>query len=346
VSEQADIKCVIWDLDGTLWDGILLESDAVTLRPGIRDVIQTLDKRGILQSIASKNSEQEALRQLDAFGLAEYFICPEINWHAKSVAVGRIQKKLNIHPESFLFVDDSPVERAEVQSVFPEVLCVDARDSLSLPDQPYLHPKIVSEDSRQRRQMMLAAMQRQEDQSIFQGPKQSFLKSLNMQLTISKAREEDLLRAEELTVRSHQLNSTGITYDYDELKSFLDSPDHTLWICELTDRYGPYGKIGLALVEAASTYNTLRLLLISCRVMSLGIGTVLLSHVMQATGKEGKRLRACFRETDRNRMMKVAFAFANFKPLKTAGDGHTLLESDLSTLQSFPPHMTIRVTDT
>src|SRR5215472_782581 len=78
------IKVVVWDLDNTLWDGVLLEDQAVTLRSGVIDVIKELDRRGILQSISSMNDHNTAMAKLEEFGIAEYFIYPQINWSAKS----------------------------------------------------------------------------------------------------------------------------------------------------------------------------------------------------------------------------------------------------------------------
>ena len=77
--KEKKIKCVVWDLDQTIWEGVLLEDRHVTLRPGIVEVIQTLDARGILQSIASKNEHTAAMQTLARFGLAEYFHHP-ISW--------------------------------------------------------------------------------------------------------------------------------------------------------------------------------------------------------------------------------------------------------------------------
>jgi len=81
------IKCVVWDLDHTLWDGILLENEDVRLHENVAEIIKTLDNRGILQSIASKNDAQTAMKKLEQLGLAEYFLYPQINWNAKSSSV-------------------------------------------------------------------------------------------------------------------------------------------------------------------------------------------------------------------------------------------------------------------
>ena len=88
-------------------------------------------------------------------------------------------------------------------------------------------------------------------------------------------------RAEELTVRTHQLNTTGYTYSYEELDELRHSPDHLLLIAGLDDVFGSYGKIGLSVVELGPQSWTIKLLLMSCRVISRGVGTVMLTHIMK-----------------------------------------------------------------
>ena len=177
---QKRIKCVVWDLDGTIWDGILMESCEVRLRPGIRHIIETLDHRGILHSIASKNSYRDAVCKLKELGLEEYFLYPEINWNAKSASIGSIRKNLNIHTDSILFVDDDPRERDEVNSVYPNIRCVDASDVGTLPDMPCLNPRFITEDSKKRRRMYLSDIRRRKAEAEFQGPRKEFLATLNI----------------------------------------------------------------------------------------------------------------------------------------------------------------------
>jgi FkbH-like protein len=247
-------KAVVWDLDNTLWDGILLENDRVKLKPGIKEIIATLDSRGILHSIASHNEHGTAMAKLREMGLDRFFLYPEINWNAKSVSIQRIRHNLNIGMDAILFIDDSPFERGEVQHAHPEVTCMDASRYKSLPRLPGLNPRFITQDSRRRRTMYLEDIQRKEVEKSFVGPRKDFLASLGIQLWITPAKEEDLQRAEELTRRTNQLNTTGLTYDYEELRKLIHSPGHRLLVCELKDRYGAHGKIGLALVEIAEKY--------------------------------------------------------------------------------------------
>ncbi|MEW5983056.1 MAG: HAD-IIIC family phosphatase [Acidobacteriota bacterium] len=336
-----DIKCVVWDLDHTLWDGTLAEHDAITLRPGIGTILRCLDERGILHSIASKNHAEDALAQLERFDIVAYFLYPQIHWGAKSLSISRIGTDLNIGVDAMLFIDDQPFEREEVAAAHPEIRCLDAAQYQVLLSHPALNPRVVTEDARRRRQMYLDDLHRKNAEEAFDGPPEQFLASLEMRFGISAAQAHDLQRAEELTVRTNQLNATGRTYSHEELDRFRTSPHHKLLVCELTDRFGSYGKIGLALIEVSEHAWHIRLLLMSCRVMSRGVGTVLLSYLMQQAKAAGKSLRADFKKTDRNRLMYVTYKFANFYEVGTDGEGMTVLANDLSQIQDFPPFIRV-----
>jgi HAD superfamily phosphatase (TIGR01681 family) len=110
----AKVKCVAWDLDNTLWSGILVEDgpERIRLRPEVLAVIQELDQRGIIHTIVSKNTHEQAWAVLQALGLADYFVFPAINWGSKSANLRQVAKRINIGLDSFAFVDDTPFEFA------------------------------------------------------------------------------------------------------------------------------------------------------------------------------------------------------------------------------------------
>jgi len=344
-THQKEVKCVVWDLDNTLWNGTLLESDMVTLKPEIPEILMQLDSRGILHSISSKNHHADAMAKLREFRLDQCFLYPEIHWNAKSTSIANIQKNLNIGMDSLLFIDDDRFEREEVQSVHQHIHCMDAVEYTSLPAHPRLNPRFVTEDSKKRRMMYLQDLQRQHEEDDFTGPAEHFLASLNMTFMISEATESDLQRVEELTARTNQLNSTGYTYSYQELDAFRTSEHHKLYVCELIDKFGTYGKIGVAVVETSAQFWHLKLLLMSCRVMSRGVGTILLSFIMQQARAQGKELLADFARTDRNKMMYVTYKFANFKEFSSNGGGVTILKNDVSRIQPFPQYIHVTTPD-
>lgn len=317
---EEKIKLVVWDLDNTLWQGVLTEDEKVILDPCVETIIKTLDERGILQSIASKNAFPAAMQQLKALCLDTYFIYPEINWNAKSENIQKIVKQINISENTVAFIDDQAFEREEVQFRLPAVRCIDARELDSLLDREDMNPEFVTSDSKIRRVMYQNDIKRDHVEKEFEGTPEEFLRTLDLQMQVTKAKKEDLQRAAELTVRTHQLNSTGYTYSYDELCLFVDDASYGLYVVDLTDKYGYYGKIGLLLLHYTEQRCIIKLLLTSCRVMSRGIGGVLLRMVINHANDKKIPLYAEFLPTDRNRIMEITYSLTGFVKAEEAGD--------------------------
>lgn len=339
-NEPRSIKCVVWDLDNTIWDGILLEDEHVTLRDNVESSIKALDHRGILHSIASKNDHNTAIQKLDELGLGDYFLNPQINWNSKVESIKKIAQSINIGIDSIALIDDDPFERDEVKFSLPDVLCIDAAEVRELESMPIMNPKYVTEDSRLRRQMYISDIARNEVEERYEGPKESFLASLGMVLEIFPAQEEDLQRAEELTVRTHQLNATGVTYSYDELNHFRQSEEYLLLMTRLKDKYGSYGHIGLALIERGKTLWIIKLLLMSCRVMSRGIGSIMITHIINLAREHNAGLQAHFVPNDRNRMMNITFRFAGFYEANRDGN-LVILQHDPTRIPKLPEHVNL-----
>lgn len=342
--KRKTIKCIVWDLDNTLWDGVLLEDQHISFKPEVIEVIKTLDSRGILHSIASKNDYATAMAQLERFGISQYFLYPQINWNAKSSSLTAIAQAINIGIDTLAFADDQAFEREEVAFSLPEVVCIDACDVTAIPSMPEMQPRFVTADSKMRRELYLSDIAREKVEKDFIGSKDAFLATLNMTFTIAPAQEEDLQRAEELTVRTHQLNTTGYTYSYEELADFRNSSSHKLFISSLDDKYGSYGKIGLTLLECQQDVWTIKLLLMSCRVMSRGVGTVMLNHVLNLAQQAHVRLQAEFLSNDRNRMMYVTYKFAGFREIQKLG-ALSILECEPTQSQPFPAYIQMHIVD-
>jgi methoxymalonate biosynthesis protein len=306
------VKCLVWDLDNTLWRGTLLEDPDVQLFPGVRDVIVELDSRGILQSIASKNDYDMAWPRLEQLGIAEYFVHPHIGWGPKSDSVREIADQLNFAIDTIAFIDDLPSERAEVNFRSDAVRCYLAEDAATLPDLPEFSPEVVTVDARRRRQMYQASFRRDAERESFAGPDEEFLRSLDLVMTIKRAGEEDLSRVEELTLRTSQMNATGVHYPDKVLRGLLDDENHEVLTVTLADRFGPHGAVGVMLFEYHRAVWHLKLLATSCRVVSFGAGAVILNWLIDQAATAGVHLAADFRPTDRNRMMDIAYRFAGF----------------------------------
>lgn len=323
MSKERCIKLVVWDLDNTLWDGVLSEGDILSLKPGMKETIEELDRRGILQSVCSKNNYEDAYERLVEFEIDTYFIYPRINWNPKSVNIKEIISSINILPDAVAFIDDSPIELDEVKYEIPNILCINADDTAELLDRKEMIPLFITSDSKIRRQLYLNDIKRNHEEDEFTGTKEEFLATLEMELNISCAGTEDLQRAEELTVRTHQLNSTGVVYSYEELKEISENKDYMLLVAELTDRYGTYGTIGIMLVKCTEDLWTLELLLTSCRVMSRGIGSTLLDWILKLAQSHNVKFRAKFISSASNRIMYLTYKMKGF--IESEQDGSNLL---------------------
>src|SRR5436853_7153139 len=187
-TKRPSVKCVVWDLDNTLWDGILLEDTNVVLKPHVLDVIKTLDSRGILHSIASRNDHDTAIEKLSQLGLRDYFLFPQINWNSKAASIQNIAKLLNIGIDTFAFVDDQPFERDEVAFMIPEILCIDAQDIDTLVEMPEMQPRFITEDSKLRRTMYQSDVVRKQVEEEFVGSNEEFLATINLAFTIAAAK--------------------------------------------------------------------------------------------------------------------------------------------------------------
>ena len=373
---EQKIKCVIWDLDNTIWNGILSEGLNVTLNKDAARAIKALDERGILHSISSKNNLEDAKAMLIEFGLWEYFIYPQINWSPKSESVSIIAKSINIGTDTLAFIDDQAFERDEVFYSLNDVLCLDVPYIPELLDMERFMPLYITEDSKNRRRMYQDDILRNETEKEFTGTKEEFLKTLDMVFTVKNAGYEDLKRAEDLTVRTHQLNSTGYVYSFDELNGFIESEDHQVLIAGLVDKYGDYGKIGLALLQKHERFRLpsadenaarissavsheqdrsgsmlsnadpfdnvweLKLLLMSCRVMSRGVGNVFLSFIVNKAITVGASLLARFLPTERNRLMYITYKFNGFTEIAKDGD-LVFLSADMSYERIMPDIITL-----
>jgi FkbH-like protein len=314
------VKCLIWDLDDTLWDGVVLEGDRPRPFPAAVNTLKALDERGILHAVASRGDHAIAARHLAQHDLDGLFCLLDIGWSAKSQAIGRIATELNIGLEAVAFADNDAAERAEVTAALPMVRCYSAEQVGELPSLPEFQPRYMTSESRERRHLYVTERHRTAAEREFAGSAQRFLASLDLTMTVRCATEGDLARAAELTVRTHQLNTTGRLFGMDRLRELCASNCHDVLVATLTDRFGSYGTIGLAVVSHTGTDAVLELLLTSCRVMSRGVGAAFLGHIVRGAVRSGQRPIAQFVRTPVNRIMLVALRFAGFELIERDGD--------------------------
>lgn len=306
------IKCLVFDLDETLWDGTLVESYDVKLKEGVKELLCELDRRGILMSISSKNDFSYAEKKLREEGIFDYFLVPQISWNPKSESISTISEELNLSVKEFAFIDDNETELDEVAYAHPDIMTLNASKLSEILELDEFCPRFITEDSRLRRKLYQNDLKRREDEREFHGTSEEFLATLNMKLSVSRVREGDLERVEELTRRTHQLNSTGRTFSFEELSALIHNDNYIFLIASLENKYGDCGKVGIALLEKSEDAYIIKLLIMSCRVMTLGVGSAFLIHLSHLAERDEKRLLADFVFTDRNRIMYITYKMLGF----------------------------------
>jgi FkbH-like protein len=299
-SSPVKTKCVVWDLDNTVWHGTLTEDGQrrLRLKYAVREVMQILDSRGILQSVASKNNPDEGMAALKHFGLDDLILCPQISWRPKSDAVAAIAAQLNIGVESILFVDDSPFEREQVKSGCAGVRVIDARYYLSLPEHDSCQV-VVTEESRNRRTLYRAEETRQEVARTFQDHYIDFLRDCHIELEITQLDTSNLERIHELTQRTNQMNFSGNRYSREVLEEILQRRDFDTFVLSCKDRFGTYGTVGFALVDPKEPRLTD--LMFSCRIQAKRVEHAFLVYLISHYHRLTKRdFQADYRKTPRN----------------------------------------------
>jgi FkbH-like protein len=294
-------KVVIWDLDETLWTGSLAEDGpaGVTPRPEAVAAVKALDERGVLQSIASKNDAGEALAALQAFGLADYFLHPQIAWTPKSDSVRRVAAALDLGIESFVFIDDQPFERGEVQAAHPGLRVMPPTAVPTLLAQPCLDLPVTTE-SRRRRALYRTEETREAAFAQTGTDYLAFLRGCAVTLDVAPLLPADLDRVYELSQRTNQLNFTGVKLSRDAVRTLLTGdPGCACLTLRCTDRFGEYGLIGFAVLDLAA--GEVAEFFLSCRVQRKRVEHAFFALAAQRVRKAGfETIRVRFRRTERN----------------------------------------------
>ncbi len=292
------VKCVVWDLDNTVWDGILLEDDEVRPERAVLELMHTLDERGILLSIASKNDYGLATAKMAEIGIAEYVLFPQIGWLPKSDSIKVIAEKLNIGLDTFAFVDDNPFELDEVARALPMVTCINARDIGKLASDSRFAGSATAE-SKRRRSMYREAMNREQEERKFDGDFFDFLRSCEMKLIIEKYASYHFDRVSELVQRTNQLNFSGRKYKREEVAPILGDERLEKWVVECSDKFGSYGIVGFGLVSRSAERVEVQDFMLSCRVQGRFVEQAFFNALV-ANDSVRRRLWVNFHATGKN----------------------------------------------
>ena len=314
------VKCVAWDLDNTVWKGILVEDgpDGVQLREEVVKAIKVLDSRGIMNTIASKNDYDPVWKQLTKFGIAEYFVFPRIDWLPKSGNIQAIAKDMNIGIDTFAFVDDSAHERGEVSENLPMVRVYNEAQIVEMLKDPAFNPP-VSAESAKRRFSYLAEMTRRQSASVFTGSHEDFLRACQIELICERVEaERTVKRCWELVNRTNQLTLAAHRYTEAQFAELLKRDECYAVSCH--DKYGDYGIVGFVAIERQANVAKITEFVMSCRVArKLCEQSVVLAVAKRMALVGCDKVVANAVPTGRNMALMEAFDAMPFKRAEQAG---------------------------
>jgi FkbH-like protein len=312
-------KCVVVDLDNTLWGGVVGEDgkDGIKLGPtspgseyqDFQRYLLSLTKQGILLAINSKNNLADALeviRSHDGMVLREdSFVAMRINWSPKSENLVSLAGELNIGLDAMVFLDDSAEEREGIRQMVPEVLTPD------LPEDPALYRQTVealpqlqlltltTED--QTRVTQYQAKRERERARADASSLEEYLRSLAITVETARATDGTMPRVHQLIQRTNQFNLTTRRYDSGQLAALARDPERRIYVLRARDRFGDHGVVGTAIVRVDGRCWTVDSFLMSCRVIGYGVETALLAAIERDADRAGAdTLVGEFIETDKN----------------------------------------------
>lgn len=269
-------KLLIWDLDDTLWQGTLAEGDSPVPFQSRVQAIRQLNERGVVNSICSKNDFEAARSQLQALGLWEEFVFPEISFEPKGALVRRIIEDMQLRAPDVVFIDDNEMNLREVEHAVPDITTIDARgNGVELFLDQLLEKTRHVRKSRIPEYRILE--QKRADREAVPGSNEEFLRSCD--IAVALVRRTDNLRyserIEELINRTNQLNFTKSRVPAGSIPEYvIDVARNETYSVFVWDKYGYYGLVGFAAVEEKTR---LRHFLFSCRTMNMGIESAVAS---------------------------------------------------------------------
>ena len=325
-------KCIVLDLDNTLWGGIVGEDGFEGIKLGDDPVgrayaefqhnLLALNQRGILLAINSKNNFDDAMQIIKEHPnmvlKEDNFTCIRINWNDKAVNMKEISDELNIGLDSMVFFDDDPVNREYVKSNLPEIQTVEISDPSnsskilkSMNDFQVL--KITDEDTT-RNKMYLEQRKRTELKTQV-GDLQDFLKQLSISVKIKNADNFTIPRISQLTLKTNQFNLTTRRYQEEDIKKFSQDKDKIVECAQVQDKFGDNGITGVYVINKDNKQEwTIDTFLLSCRVIGRGVEDGMLYQIIEKARKEGvSKVRGEYIKTKKNKPAENFFPNFGFK---------------------------------
>lgn len=356
-------KCLVVDLDNTLWGGVLGDDgiDGVDLGAtaageafvAFQRTIRRLAGQGVLLAVSSKNDPRLVERMLreraDMVLKEDDFAVVEASWGPKSEAIGAIARRLNIGLDSIVFVDDSAFECAEAAAACPAIEIIQlgtepAEHVAALIEGNGFSPLELNEEDRRRGELYRVEARRQ-DLLQSSGSLDDFLASLDLTLRLFTPKGPELARVSQLTLRTNQFNMTARRMSEAEVREWLDRPGHGVIALQSGDRFGDNGLIGCIFLHTEDSCLHIDNVLLSCRVFSRGLETAALNHLLRRAKEGGWReVRARFLPTAKNGPAAGFYERHGFAPAAPAGEAGAF-RHDLAEIGPIPSHLKLTASD-
>ncbi len=335
-------KVLALDLDNTLWGGVIGDDGQAGIEIGqetsvgqayaqLQEYLKAHKDLGVLLTVCSKNDHENAIEGLqhpDGILRPEDFVSIKANWEPKSQNILDMAQELTLLPESFVFVDDNPAERAIVQAQLPDTAVV-AFDSveecmLALDRCGYFEVTTFSEDDRSRNEMYRANAQRQAAQQKFESYK-DFLLSLAMKAEIRDFDSVHLPRITQLTNKSNQFNVTTKRYTQAEMEAVAKSDAHIRLYGRLEDSFGDNGIVSVVIGRKEAAALHIELWLMSCRVLKRDMEFAMLDALVKTAREQGiEEIIGYYYPTKKNAMVAQLYGTFGFEKLSEDADGNSV----------------------
>ncbi|MDR1377173.1 MAG: HAD-IIIC family phosphatase, partial [Synergistaceae bacterium] len=340
-------KCLVLDLDNTLWGGAVGEDgvEGIALASfGVgsqyRDaqrIAKELAGQGVLLAIASKNNLEDALRPFKEHPhmllKEDDFVKIKADWNPKPANIQAIAQELSIGLDSLVFVDDNSLEREAVKMALPAVAVPDfPGDTAQLPAfmkqvaRTYFTALRLGEEDLKKTEMYRTEAKREAARSDHLSL-DDYLASLDMKLNfyrLGPGNAEEIARAAQLTQKTNQFNLTTRRYTEADVTAMVNDRRVRVWVAELSDRFGDYGRICLAIARLNAPEAVIDTFLMSCRVMGRGVEDAVLGCVERALAAEGAAaIRGEYRETNKNEPVREFWNKMGYEPETDAPGGST-----------------------
>jgi FkbH-like protein len=313
-------KCIVLDLDNTLWGGIVGEDGLKGIKLALngagadfiafQQALLNLYNRGVILAVNSRNNYEDAIkviREHPNMILKEpHFAALRINWSDKVMNLIELAKELNIGLDSMVFLDDDPTNRATVRAMLSEVevpeLPPNSADYAKfLINLPYFPVEALTDEDKMRGNMYVTERLRLEAEKSFDN-REEFLKNLGLELQIFVDDSNATARLAQLTEKTNQFNINKNPLSEEEITKLIKQDDYKVIHGRLTDRFGDHGIINLIIIKKQDDVWYLEQLLMSCRVIGRGVEDALLSVIGQmAKSNQVKKLNINFRQTEKNK---------------------------------------------